>query len=196
MHTCIVPTCGRLHQAHGFCSGHYQRWLLKGDVYQDIPLRPLTPRKQRLTFEERFWTHVDTSADPDACWPWMLYITPAGYGQSEHNKVKMTAHRMAYLLHYQVNIDGLHIDHTCHTRACTLASQCPHRRCCNPLHLEAVTMAVNIQRGNNWHRGKTHCSRGHLYTPATTGYNRANTTTGRFCKTCLNLRQRNARKSR
>lgn len=39
------------------------------------------PRKYtRRPFAERFWKHVDQSAGPDECWPWISATTPGGYG--------------------------------------------------------------------------------------------------------------------
>lgn len=53
-------------------------------------------------------------------------------------------------------LDGLQIDHKCRNRAC-----------CNPAHLEAVTVAVNVQRGASGSL-VTHCPKGHELTESNT----------------------------
>ena len=59
-----------------------------------------------------------------------------------------SAHRVAYELTYGAVPDGLGLDHTCHDpHTCWLRDKCPHRSCCNPAHLEAVTQSVNVKRG-------------------------------------------------
>jgi len=30
---------------------------------------------------DRFWSKVDQSAGPNACWPWTAYRNPGGYGE-------------------------------------------------------------------------------------------------------------------
>jgi hypothetical protein len=47
---------------------------------------------------------------------------------------------------------GMDIDHLCHNADpdCVSDASCPHRRCVNPKHLEAVTHRVNTLRGNGW----------------------------------------------
>lgn len=95
------------------------------------------------------------------CWLWTGY-TLMGYGVFYDNETKKTvgAHRFAYT-HFKGQIpEGLCLDHLCRNRSC-----------CNPDHLEAVTHEENIMRGVGFgaiNARKTHCQRGHEYSPENT----------------------------
>jgi hypothetical protein len=88
------------------------------------------------------------------------------------------------------------VDHTCHNNSgCTAVEDCPHRRCCNPRHLEDVPRKVNRNRGNSLNvRGtqaeRTECPRGHAYSEENTWRDRNGY---RFCRTCNRERQRERR---
>jgi hypothetical protein len=80
-----------------------------------------------------FWACVAVDMyDTDACWPWLGYIHSEGYGRTHRS---LFAHRVAYVLQHGQIPDGLTIDHLCGNRAC-----------CNPAHLEAVPVSVNVRR--------------------------------------------------
>jgi hypothetical protein len=89
---------------------------------------------------------------------------------------------------------GLTIDHTCHTKDCDEGVICSHRRCVNPDHLEPVTHQVNLLRGRGIpaiNAAKTHCIRGHEYTPDNTAvYLNERGTPYRACRQCERERQR------
>lgn len=132
---------------------------------------------------ERFWTKVDRRG-PDECWPWLDSTAPRGYGRFWDGHRQQQAHRAAYELLVGPIPDGLQIDHLCRNRGCV-----------NPAHLEPVTQRENVLRGigptaNN--AGKTHCKRGHEYTPENTGWQQET----RFCRTCRRLTDKEWRKSR
>ena len=62
--------------------------------------------------------------------------------------------------------------------------ECEVKRCINPAHLEATTYHGSKHT-------KTHCLRGHKYTPE----NIVRSGSGqRYCRTCHNIHQRNYRK--
>lgn len=98
--------------------------------------------------EERFWAKVDWDLnEPDRCWPWLASKMWRGYGQFSFKGTAGRqhvgrAHRMAYEMEYGPT--DLHIDHLCHDPlTCKLGERCPHRACCNPRHMRAVTNAEN-----------------------------------------------------
>ncbi|WP_414654556.1 HNH endonuclease signature motif containing protein [Intrasporangium sp.] len=72
--------------------------------------------------------------------------------------------------------EGLVLDHLCRNRAC-----------CNPAHLEPVTIRENILRGEPANR--THCPHGHAYTPENTRIDN----NMRSCRTCIRERARRRR---
>lgn len=104
--------------------------------------------RSRGSLEERFWKRVD-SRDSVGCWIWTGGVTPDGYGYIHASAGRrLYAHRLAYELSQGPIPDGLTIDHVCHNGSgCTEGTACPHRRCVNPAHLEAVPLPVNVRRG-------------------------------------------------
>lgn len=91
----------------------------------------------------RFWTKVDRSAGPDACWPWLGNKRPTGYGSffvkrippgSKGKAIYVNPHRLAYELTYAPIASGLH---ACH--------KCDNPSCCNPNHIFPGTPRENMQ---------------------------------------------------
>ena len=110
------------------------------------------------------------SVQPNGCWLWTGKLFSKGYGmfRRTENRVRKTyyAHKFSYELFVGPVPEGLELDHTCHNSDCTLANQCPHRRCVNPEHVEPVTHAENVRRswhGNSANKKKTHCKYGHPF---------------------------------
>lgn len=117
----------------------------------------------------RFLSYVTET--PSGCWQWNGGTSRHGYGVFHVSGRANVAHRWAF-----ANIAGhelipkMVIDHLCRNKGCV-----------NPTHLEQVTQSINIQRGDNVNRSKTHCSEGHPFTPENT---RVRPRGGRTCLTC------------
>lgn len=144
-----------------------------------------------------FWSKVDSSGGPDACWPWTLSVIPnTGYGQMKNKLTgRVVAHRFAYEDKVGPIPEGHFVDHTCHNRdvSCAGGKECQHRRCCNPAHLEPVPDSRENSRRANEPRKRAQfaevCANGHPWKPdnekwvtSTSGYRT------RQCRACNRIR--------
>lgn len=95
--------------------------------------------------ESWFYSRVDTSGGPDACWPWTGEKTSKGYGRVRGwpgvKALSTGAHRVAYdLAHPKRRLGTRQARHTC-----------DNPPCCNPKHLVAGTNLDNrrdsVRRG-------------------------------------------------
>lgn len=76
--------------------------------------------------------------DSNGCWVWKMNICSTGYGQVKVNGKNVLAHRYYYSCYnYDELKEDMQIDHLCRVPACV-----------NPSHLQQVTPAVNVRRGN------------------------------------------------
>ncbi len=90
-----------------------------------------------MTLTERFWSKVDQSAGPNACWPWLKEVNNKGYGRfwiyGNGSERSVQAHRFAVELATGGPITlGLIILHSC-----------DNPPCCNPAHLRIGTYSEN-----------------------------------------------------
>jgi HNH endonuclease len=113
------------------------------------------------------------------CWVWQLSIVSKGYGKEKNDGRAMMAHRAVYESLVGPIPDELVLDHLCRVRSCV-----------NPEHLEPVTNAENIRRGEGpsvVNAAKTHCKHGHEFTGKNTGRDRGGY---RACRACGVIKQR------
>lgn len=118
--------------------------------------------------------------DENGCWRWTAGHNRKGYGQFKYRRKDMGAHRASHLIFVGPIPDGCEIDHLCRVRDCV-----------SPLHLEAVTHAVNVARGTTGmfpHGHRTHCDYGHPFDEENTA-TRADGG-GRVCRICRRERTR------
>lgn len=135
----------------------------------------------------------------DGCWR-RNSRNMSGYSVVDVRGTSKAAHRAMYELMVGPIAHGLDLDHLCHTSDCHLGKDCPHRRCINPAHLEPVTERTNVLRGNGVaavNASKTHCKRGHEFTPENTYVWSKPSRPYRACRKCIQLHVQNyrARKS-
>lgn len=126
------------------------------------------------------WRYIDVRG-PEECWPWKMSLATKGYAQFIVGTKRKQAHRAVYELTFGEIPKGMVLDHTCHNKDPNChGGPCKHRRCCNPAHLEAVTVGENARRSPHHFANKTHCPAGHEYTEENTFFYQ----NGRLCRTC------------
>jgi hypothetical protein len=159
-----------------------QRNVVNGAKYREAPPRVV----ERILASEKEVT-------PEGCWLWCGQVSHDGYGFTNYRKdgrrPNVYVHRLVYMHFVGDPGDDTEVDHTCHDpQKCTVSrDQCPHRRCWNPAHLEAVAPGINLARSgapSTANGAKTSCDRGHEFTPANT---RRNPNGSRSCRECCRI---------
>lgn len=129
-----------------------------------------------------FWARVAVEGE---CWVWQGSRNDDGYGFYPIERIRhgrrVLAHRFAYERLIGAIPEGLVLDHV-RAWGCTSAA------CVNPAHLEPVSVRENVARSSSVfgeNMRKTHCCRGHPFTPENTRYVRAGRRAGRReCRAC------------
>jgi hypothetical protein len=169
--TCTVLDCSRPFYGRGWCEPHYARWRRHGDLTDQ--------RSARLDPADRFWPKVNKTTG--GCWLWTASINNSGYGSFKMDGRSMGAHVASWLLSGKAIPAGLEIDHRCRVRHCV-----------RPDHLRLATRRENIATSSApsvLNGQKTHCKRGHEFTPENTYVNAY----GRKCRACAAAYQRELR---
>lgn len=158
MRICTIEGCGLKHYALGWCKRHYRQ--------------ARAVRKPRPAAAERFaakW--VET---PSGCHLWTASTASNGrYGSFSIGRQLVRAHRWAWEQEHGPVPNGFDLDHLCRKTLCV-----------NPDHLELVTHRENVLRGQSFaavNAAKTHCKRGHLFSPENV---RRMSDGGRQCLAC------------
>ena len=125
---------------------------------------------------DRFWAKVDIG-HPEECWLWKGGLTRGGYGAFKVNGRQGRAHRYSFFL-----ANGFYPPVVMHN--------CDNPPCVNPCHLTAGTQALNmadcVAKGRyvKAQTLKTHCPKGHEYSPENTYIHNNN----RQCRVCRKLK--------
>lgn len=104
---------------------------------------------------------MDTNRCRYTCWTDDSYRLYDGYTKLDIRQAGVRrvvqGHRLAYEILVGPIPHGMVLDHLCRNRACY-----------NPAHLQPVSRAENGRRQVNHNTLKTHCKRGHEFTPENT----------------------------
>lgn len=129
-----------------------------------VPIGDMNQRIPEWRFRRVFnKIHVTESG----CWIWQGELSNYGYGRMWFKRKRVQMHRWMYEMLVGPIPEGLQIDHLCRVRAC-----------CNPEHLEPVTLQENRRRGGAAIQA---CRSGHPFDQSNT-YIRPNG--NRACRTC------------
>jgi hypothetical protein len=147
------------------------------------------PAPDRRPLHERVLSRI-IKDDKTGCWNWQgSKAGPMGYGQIQRSltttggaRLNVYTHRVMYEAYREPIPPGMTIDHLCRNVLC-----------CNPDHLEVVTLKENVLRGTSLsaqNKRKTHCKRGHELA----GHNLIINIRGeRQCRVCHNWRSNESR---
>lgn len=126
----------------------------------------------------------------EGCWIDQGYPAGRGYRQFCINGVRQYLHRAIYEALVGPIPDGWDLDHECHNAAALRGDCdggiCRHRSCVNPGHLKPKPHGQNLKDSPFTqcaiNQSKTHCKRGHEFTPENTGIKKQTGT--RYCRAC------------
>ena len=130
-----------------------------------------------LSPKDRILENIDIITE-SGCWIWMRAVDTYGYPSiSVHGKMRIGT-RIAYEVFNGPFDKSLDVCHRCDIPCCV-----------NPEHLFLGTASANmidcVSKGRHVQARKTHCIRGHKFTPENTYRHKK----GRICKTCNKMDQ-------
>ncbi len=169
---CKFPRCEHYAAGNGLCDGHYRQQRLGKE------LTPLYETQRRKHTPPRIICDEAPCPRSDLIGPCHIFRgekDDGGYGRVRIDGRDKGVHVICWEREKGGSVaKGMEIDHQCRVRAC-----------CNTDHLREVTGHVNKTEnvvGSFWmlNAAKTHCPRGHEYTPENT----YRYPSGRECKTC------------
>lgn len=133
-----------------------------------------------MSLPDRFWAKVRKGV----CWTWQASKTVDGYGRFKVDGEVRRAHVVAWEAQHGPVPAGHVLDHTCR-----------RRHCCNPSHLQPVTVRDNTLRGKGptaRNARKVRCKRGHPLEGDNLIITHEADGTRRRCRTCYCARKRKA----
>lgn len=174
-------------------------------------------KNRQVSSEDPFWGKLNKPNGPSGCWIWTETKNDLGYGRTMVKNRQVFAHRRAYELAVGPIPAGLVIDHLCKNPPCcnpshleavtptenTRRGERRKTHCKSGRHLFSEENTIYEPKGrrcreclrewDGWQGGvhnrlKTHCPKGHEYTPENTYLNPG--TGGRHCRTCTRDRRK------
>lgn len=141
---------------------------------------------------------LDRIETENGCWVLENNNSSNGYTSITVNRRRKGAHRILLeTLQESLVPEGMVVDHLCHNEAasngtCSGGSDCKHRACFNPSHMEITTQQINILRGSRAYWNQKTCPQGHDRTEENTftdSYDRLN------CWPCHKHHAKNAKRA-
>lgn len=163
--TCSIDGCDLEHYGKGWCENHYARWRRHGST-EDIRALSIPPLDRFAELVAWDGEHLLWLGEPNN----------SGYGSFKMEAESVGAHVASVLLDGQDVPKGMQVDHLCRIRICVLRD-----------HLEVVTARVNNLRSfsaSSLNAKKTHCIRGHEFTPENTYAREGKRGPERRCREC------------